>query len=328
MTMILAASMLASLGAVHQVAAHPLAAVDSPQVRASSVNTQNRAVVVAAYQNWLAPALLVPVNWTGNSAACNMGTASAASRAATVSAVNFMRAMAGLGTVVLDDRLSKNAQAAALIMSANGSLNHAPPKNSACWSQAGFLGANRGNLAIGSGYPSVGGQEPLAGSTGARAIASYMKDEGADNEVVGHRRWILFQRLARVGVGDTVNANALQVVDKFAARQASSWVPWPTAGYFPRELEPKGRWSLSYPGANFERATVKVSTPSGSVEVHQAAVKPGYGDSTIAWQMTLPAGYSDNSEDYPVTVTVDGVVMPDHTTISRTWTTTLVRAAS
>ena len=151
-----------------------------------SVNAYSRPAVVTAYQDWLQPALSVPVSWTGNTATCDMGTISDASRTATVAAVNFMRALAGLAPVVLDGHLSRNAQAAALIMSANGSLNHAPPADWACWTQAGFTAANRGNLAIGFGYPSINGKEPLAGSTGARAIASYMTDDGADNRHV-HR---------------------------------------------------------------------------------------------------------------------------------------------
>lgn len=327
--MVLGVSALSCVGALNgSLAQATPASAEQVQSIPTSVNTAIRAGVIAQYQAWLSPALLVPVGWTGNAASCDAGTVSSANRAAAVSAVNFMRALAGLRPVALDDQLSQNAQAAALIMTANSSLSHEPPASSACWTKAGFTGASKGNLSIGFGYTSPNGQEPLAGSTGARAIVAYMADDGPGNEFVGHRRWILFQRLAKVGVGDTANANALQVVDKFAAPSASSWVPWPTSGYFPRELEPKGRWSLSYPGANFDHATVTVATPDGAVEVRKSALKAGFGDSTIAWQMALPAGYSAGSDDYRVTVTVNGIVMPDHTTRSRTWTTTLVRASA
>ena len=305
------------------VVAHSTPALSAPD----PIDNGSRASVVSAYQTWLAPTLDVPVGWTGSVADCRAGTTSDADRTATLSAVNYMRAMADLAPVVLDPVLSAKSQAAALIMTANEFLSHDPPKSATCWTVAGHEAASNGNLSIGFGYDTGSGQDPLAASTGPRAIVSYMTDPGPGNEIVGHRRWILFQQLKRIGSGDTSTANSLYVIDGYRAPAGTTWIPWPTAGFFPRELEPEGRWSVSYPGADFRKARVKVTTPDGPVSVRKAKVANGYADNTLSWDMTLPPGYTASTADYPVTVTVSGIRMPGGKKATRTWTTTLVRAA-
>lgn len=291
------------------------------------IDGSSRASVIAAYREWLSPTLLVPVGWTGSVDGCDRGTTSPAGRAATLSAVNYMRAMADLEPVTLDRGMSGKAQAAALIMTANEMLDHTPPKSARCWTKAGYAGASHGNLSISFGYEGTDGQEPLSPATGARAITSYMDDPGGGNEIVGHRRWILYQQLRRIGTGDTTSANSLYVIDGYHAPSGTTWVPWPTAGYFPRELEPEGRWSLSYPGADFSKAKVAVTTPDGGVRVTRHRVADGYADNTLSWDMALPAALSP-AEDYPVTVAVTGIRLPGGRTVAHRWTTTLVTAST
>ncbi len=291
------------------------------------IDTNSRAAVIDAYQSLLQPALAVAVGWTGSIASCEAGTSSAADRRATLAAVNFMRAMAGLRPVALKAEFSAMARAAALITDANQVVDHAPPRSATCWSRAGFDGAGQSNLALAYGFETLDGIEPLVAATGARSIVSYMIDPGADNAIVGHRRWILYQQLGRIGTGSTARANALYVVGRPLGPRGTAWVPWPTAGYFPRELEPLGRWSLSYPGAKFTNATVEVSTADGPVGVTKAPNVTGYADNTIAWDMSLPSSYGAGDADYAVTVTVSHIGMPGGGIVSHTWTTVLVRAA-
>ncbi len=292
------------------------------------IDTTSRASVIDSYRSWLEPTLDVPVGWTGSVESCRVGTSTVADRRATLAAVNYMRAMARLPAVVLRAEFNSMARAAALITDANGYVDHSPPRAATCWTRAGFNGASQSNLALAYGFETVDGQEPRTAATGARAIVSYMLDPGRTNDIVGHRRWILYQQLRRIGTGSTTRANALYVVDRPFGRRGTFWVPWPTAGFFPREIEPQGRWSLSYPGAKFANATVEVSTPHGVVPVTTAANVTGYADNTIAWDMTLPPEYSAASDDYAVTVTVSGIGMPGGGVVSHRWTTVLVRAAT
>jgi len=288
------------------------------------IDNADRASVISSYQQWLQPLLAVPTEWNGDLSACRAGQPSEQSQAAVLSAVNYMRALADLPPVRMSSELSGKSQEAALIMAANRDLSHQPPSSWLCWSKEGYDGANNGNLALGWGY----GPGQLARTTGARAVVSYMEDPGPGNELVGHRRWLLFQALAEIGNGDTDTSNSIYTLGKSRRKAARSWVAWPTAGFFPAELEPAGRWSLTYPGADFSRAKVTVTTPEGEVPVDLAPVRNGYGDNTLSWDMRLPDAYlADPSADYPVTVKVTGIRL-GRKKVTKEWTTTLVKAAA
>jgi len=290
----------------------------------SDVTTNlNKTTVINDYQNRLEPLLSVPTGWTGNVETCKAGTTSTENQKATLSAVNYIRGLAALKPVKLNPTQSKQAQKSALIQSASGWLSHTPDKSSACWTKGGFEGASHGNLFLSSGY-----DDELAPSTGARAVVGYMEDSGGNNIRVGHRRWILFSGLKTIGSGDTDNANTLVVISpKYTPQRGSTFTPWPTAGYFPRELEPLGRWSLTSPNSNFTKAKVTVTTPDGPVKINQHCAENGYGDNTLVWDMELPEGYrTDPIADYPVEVKVTGIRLPNGSTVKRAWTTTLVHA--
>ena len=126
--------------------------------------------------------------WTGNIAGCNPGTVSQDFRDATLARINYFRAMAGVpSTISFTAANNTKAQAAALIMSAQNDLSHAPPGDWACWSQAGFDGAAGSNLAL--------------GSTGPAAIDQLMYDGGDNNTFTGHRRNMLIPSLLEMGTG-------------------------------------------------------------------------------------------------------------------------------
>lgn len=250
------------------------------QAADGQIDNVSRSSAISAYQSMLAPTLAVPVGWTGSLASCDAGTTSHAHRRATLAAVNNMRATADLGPVVLDAGFNARAQAA-LIMTANGFLDHEPPSRATCWTKDGFDGARDGNISLGFAFGDD--PAPLADATGARSVVSYVTDAGDGNDVVGHRRCILYQQLTRIGTGDTDTSNTMYVIDKFRKPKGKTWVAWPTAEFFPRELEPAGRWSLSYPGANFAAAKVAVTTPNGPIAAHKAPTAVGFGDDAIAW---------------------------------------------
>ena len=274
------------------------------------VDPGSRASVARAYNKVLAPALKVKTGWTGSVASCTVGSESAASKKATRRAINVVRGLAGLDEVKLSSSLNKRALRTALLMQANGRLSHAvsPQSHARCWSSAAKVGASRSNLFLATG---VSGDR--APSTGARAIVGYMVDNGASNIAVGHRRWILNPRTRVMATGSTRTANALTVVgtEQSSSARRPSYFGWPSKGWFPYQLEPLGRWSISTSSSkvSFAKAKVKVQqvTSAGKVKkklkvtVHK--VQDGYGPHTLVFTVKgvkKPSGRS--AVRYKVTV--------------------------
>src|SRR4051812_2461977 len=245
-----------------------------------SIRVSTRSAVEDAYTRAFDSGLDLETGWTGDDSRCDPGNTSAASRAATLRAVNFVRAMSGLAPVTFSPTLNARSQRTALMMSANGALSHTPPRSWRCWSQAGAANAGRSNLAL--SYPSI---------TSAGLVELYMRDPGAENGAVGHRRWLLNPFATTMGTGSTDTANAMTVIGPSAAgRPNPAWVSWPTAGYFPTTLEPGGRWSLSSGNKlmDFRRATVRVYRDGRAVRATKLRVQNGYAQPALVWQ--LPAG--------------------------------------
>lgn len=266
----------------------------SPTASANShIDGNSRESVQAAFTSWFLPTQDVAIGWNGSAASCVAGAPSPSAQSATLAAVNYFRAHTGLRPVTFDAGLSASAQQAALMMTANNSLSHSPPGWWRCWSGAGAEAAGRSNLSL--------------GTAGARGVTSMMQDSGASNAAVGHRRWILDPTRTTMGAGSTSNSLALQVMGATRGRLDSNPVAWPSAGYFPRELEPGRRWSLSIPGADFSGATVSVSGPGGQqMSVGRHSPANGYADPTLVWEMNdlvENVGMPDRS----YRVTVDGI---------------------
>jgi uncharacterized protein YkwD len=264
------------------------------------INTGSRAAVRDAVLKRLRPALAAKVVWDGSTSRCRAGAPSAATQTATLKAINFYRAMGQLDPVKLDAKLSSRAQKAALIMDAENSLSHFPPRSWNCWTKVGATAAGSSNLCL--------------SCTGAESIAQYMIDPGAGNKEGGHRRWVMYPYIKSMGSGVTTGASALWVIPpKPVKAKAPSWVSWPTPGYFPNELEPGGRWSLSASNAHidFGKAKVSVRTATGTkIKVQQyKPTKHGdadYGTPALIWQVgdiKLPSG----SKGRRIDVTVTGI---------------------
>lgn len=224
--------------------------VSNFRVSSSAINTSDRAAVSAGYQQRFVPSLSTTSGWTGSSATCDAGTTSSAVQQSMLAAVNYARSLNGLDPVTVSARLSAAAQQAALIMAANNDLSHEVPTTWRCFNDVGASGAASSNLVLTS-------EEMTAGE----AVSLYLADPGSDNGAAGHRRWLMNPIARRVGVGMTTSSNAYDVLGAISHTNADpAWTSWPSAGYFPSQLEPAGRWSLSSgdSDADFSRAQVSV----------------------------------------------------------------------
>jgi uncharacterized protein YkwD len=252
---------------------------------AGAIDTRSVSAVNAAYWQQYASVQSLSTGWFGDLNKCYAGGISTASNAATLSAMNYVRSLAGLAPVSESPSLSAGAQQAALMMSANQTLSHEPSSSWKCYTPAGAAAAGKSNLAL--SYPAI---------TSGQIVDLYMDEPGSNNLAVGHRRWMLNPFTTQVGIGSTNTANALTVIGpRSSNRPNPRYVGWPTAGYFPNAIEPDGRWSLSAGRKNvsFAKARVKVSNGAGRVPVRKYAVHNGYAQPTVVWQM--PAGFSKTS---------------------------------
>lgn len=244
------------------------------------VNTQNREEVRRFFNAIFQSGAEVRSGWSGGVANCEAGTLSDAYQEAVRTRINFFRAMAGVpGDIVFDPDLSAKAQAAALMVSANQRVSHAPAIDSICFSPEGYEGSANSNLAL--------------GSSGRDSIEAYMLDAGV-NTRVGHRRWLIYPQTKTMGNGDidppdgsaepraNANWNADDNFGLYRPQTREPFVAWPPAGYVPYRLV-YPRWSFSIRGADFRNAVVTVTSNGVAVAAEIEPVEIGYGENSIVF---------------------------------------------
>ena len=262
------------------------------------------------YQNVFLPPANVAPEWNGNVAAGDAGTLGADYLAAIVARVNAYRWMAGLpGGVTLDAAENAEDQQDALMSAANDQLSHNPPSTWIDYTAAGADAAANSDLAL--------------GASGTSAIDLLMTDPGANNTIVGHRRWILYPPTQTMGVGDIPGqSDSLFVIQpQTTPVPAVTTVAWPPAGFVPAPLIPD-RWSLQAPyGSDFSNATVTVTENGVSQQVEILGDSGlDIGGQAIVWDMpNAPAPQPGQQVVYAVQV---GNVVINGQTRSFSYTTT------
>lgn len=256
-----------------------------------------RATMVSNYNSMYLTSSVTATDlaWTGNSTGCIAGTISTTAQTRTFNRINYYRTLCGLSPVTYDNQYDAKCQEAALMMRANNALNHAPPATWTCYTANGATGAGNSNIALG------------AHST--TAIDLYMNDAGTGNEPVGHRRWILYPIASKFGHGGTSNSDVLWVFGTNTNPQNTTFVAYPSPGYFPAPLVPSSsRWSFSKNGAVFSSASITMTDNSGAnVPVTVESIAVGYGLNTIIFK---PSSVVTNSAiDLTYTVNINNVMV-------------------
>lgn len=261
------------------------------------VDTQSRIDVLACYNTVYTASqdYAAHMAWTGDVSTGVAGTTSATFKDDVRRRINFYRTLCSLpGDIVFSSTKSDKDQQAALMFAANDDLDHFPPSSWTYYTADGAEAAGNSNISL--------------GSYGPEAVDDFIRDDGSNNTIVGHRRWLLYSRAQEMGTGDVPpdgsfnSANAIWVIGDEKAPPTPQFVAWPNKGYTPHNLVP-ARWSLSRPGANFNAATVTMT--KGGVGVATSIISKtdnGYGDNTIVWVPTgVPASVT-NDVTYNVTV--------------------------
>lgn len=230
--------------------------------------------------------------WNGDAASCKAGDMSAASRETALRIVNLYRALAQLPAVTLDATRNQQDQECALMMHANGSLNHEPPTTWKCYTADGAKAAGNGNL---------------AGMGAVAAVDDYMLDPG-NATTLGHRRWILSNSLGPIGLGSTGKYSCMWALGG-TGKAGKPWLAWPPPGAFPLEALTASRkqsidttgWSLQSDSINLASAQVTVTLDGTNKPVTVTQLEPNYG-ARYALRFN-PMGWSSGVGTYHVSVT-------------------------
>ena len=237
--------------------------------------------------------------WNGSVDNCEAGNLPPTVLNSALKHINYFRRQVGLNDdIYFNEEKNAKSQAAALMMHANGDLDHSPPEDWKCYSADGAWAASKSNLA--------------GGVSGQSSISIYIKDHGSGNKDLGHRRWILYSRAKEMGFGSTDRYNALWVIGDHARNPTADsldYIAWPPAGHVIDRLV-YDRWSLSVPKANFSESKVTMKGPEGTVASSTHLAKKGYGDNTIMWEPQIQKPTRGKDAVYQVTVSnviVDGI---------------------
>jgi len=247
-----------------------------------TVNTDSREEVRGFYNGVYTTSENVPQDSTADALACFPGHNANAFQQAELQRINWFRAMAGMpASIVLDPIDDWGSQQMAVIQSANNVLDHDPTNTYACYNT------------FAASY--AGGDQDLGGD-GAQATTDFIWDNGAKNDEVGHRRWILYPPEIVMGVGDVpasgtnAAANLTYVFDpaSFGPRPATRqpFVAWPPEGFVPYPVV-FPYWSFALTNADFTNATVTMTSNGVPVSTAIQPYQVGFGEDTIVW---LPMG--------------------------------------
>jgi len=245
----------------------------------------------------------VAVGWTGNVARCDPGSVSDDFLGATLTRINWFRAMAGVPSdVVLTAQNNATAQAAALMMSAQNDLSHDPPPSWRCWTQQGADGASA-NLTL--------------GSTGPPAIDQLIKDGSALE--LGHRRNLLNPQHLAMGSGSipanpggaASEAQYMEGNPSTVQRPArDGFVAWPPPGFVPYQTVYPA-WSFVLRGADFSGATVTMTRNGATVRaaISSRADWAGPGLVWLADGLAQNGSWPRPDADDRITVNVGNVLV-------------------
>lgn len=205
--------------------------------------------------------------WSGDVGSCEAGDINKEARQAALDRINFIRWLAQLSEVTTDPALDKKAQACALMMHANSSLSHNPPKSWKCYTDEGASAAGKSNI---------------SSAPGVSSVLLYMIDPG-NPTTIGHRRWIIANRFGPTGLGTTSKSSCMFTI---GGKQNGDrvWTAWPPPGVFPIELNSNGwssmdstGWTIQSDTIAFDGKTITVKANGEEKPVDIAQLLPNFG---------------------------------------------------
>ncbi|HMR74548.1 MAG TPA: hypothetical protein PKD61_05540, partial [Polyangiaceae bacterium] len=180
----------------------------------------------------------------------------------------------------------------ALMMDANKKLSHTPPTSWTCYSASGAGAAGKSNIAT---------------TPGVKAVDLYMADPG-NATTMGHRRWILNNKLGPIGLGSTSGYSCMHVIGG-SGSGGNTWTAFPPPGPVPVKLftaayasvDSTG-WTIQSETINLGSAQVTITEGGQNRPVTVATLQSGYG-SKYAIAIRPQGWTSQAGKTYSVAVT-------------------------
>jgi uncharacterized protein YkwD len=173
--------------------------------------------------------------------------------------LNYIRYVAGLPSVTLDDDANVSAQYGATLLAANNTLTHYPSKPtdmSDDFYSKGYAATTSSNI----GYASWGA-DLLTHISGCMSDSS-----GSNKACLGHRRWLLNPSMSLVGFGIADKYSLTKVFNFSSSSSASvdyNFVSWPNSGNCPDNLfSASDPWSITLNPSKYQ-----ISSSADEVEV-------------------------------------------------------------
>lgn len=238
--------------------------------------------------------------WSGSVDGCNAGDISTDGRDNALRLFNLVRWLADLPSVTTEETRNQQAQACALMMTANDMLSHMPPMSWKCYTELGAKGASTSNI---------------SGGPGVASVFSYMVDSGNET-TFGHRRIILSNELGPIGLGSAGDngSSCMQNIGG-TGKAGKAWMAWPPPGPFPmqaytdvyqRSLDQTG-WSVQSKSIDLSQAQVSVMSGGQARPVKVEQLTGNYGNNKAI--RVVPDGWKA-AAGQAYAVTVSGTATP------------------
>ena len=181
-----------------------------------------------------------------------VGTLSDEALNAALAQLNFLRALAGLDAVSLNELYTLRCRQAALVLATNDVLSHTPEQPD------GMDDGAYASAALGAAGSNIASFNWTRDDILIDGVNYFARDDGDMNlATLAHRRWLLNPRMGETGFGlcNAESGTSYVVMYAVDTQNEADWdyVAWPCAETFPVELmEHELAWSISVNDAVYD----------------------------------------------------------------------------
>jgi uncharacterized protein YkwD len=203
--------------------------------------------------------------------------------------LNEIRKLHNLAPLSYDYSNEPSIQEAALMMAANGKLDHHPPSDWKCYTSSGASGAGMSNLGL--GYRTLG----------TVIVQGWLQDGGV--YTLGHRRWMLSPGMTDTSLGIVQSGSAMETMGYTGGNTNPPFIAYPYLDY-PLNLFRSAMSSFAVNDGSVYSSSTRIKGPvtvnGQEVEINQLGANYGCG-ATVSWRYR----YETNKE---YTIVINGIV--------------------
>ncbi len=230
-----------------------------------------------------------PYVWNGRTSGCDAGTVDFEIQTKVANRINYFRRNAGVPEILFDEATNEYCQKAALMMTANRSLDHDPPRTWRCWSNEGAYAAKHSLL--------------IKDANTSLAVTYIMDDK---NPAAGNRRWLLYPNGRVYGHGSTNDMAVIWALDDSGSTDTAIYmdepIVWPPKGHVP-QLMLFSNWTFAI-YRDLTDAKVEVKQDGKTIPVTVEPFVRGYGAPTLVFKPTYDKAALPDKANFDVTVTL------------------------